>query len=77
VTCRELADFLLEYVEGGLAAEARQRFDAHLAICPDCVHYVQQYTDTIKAGRLAMADEVPPDVPDALVAAILAARRHP
>lgn len=75
MTCRDFAEFLLDYVEGTLPADARQRFDDHLAICPDCVHYLQQYRDTIAAGRLALGDELPDDVPDSLVSAILHARR--
>jgi anti-sigma factor RsiW len=74
VTCRDFADFLLDYVEGDLPAEARRRFDDHMAICPDCVRYLQHYTETIKAGRLAIADELPADVPESLVSAILEAR---
>jgi anti-sigma factor RsiW len=76
VTCRDFAAFLLDYVEGELPVEARRRFDEHLAICPDCVHYLQHYTETITAGRLAMADELPADVPEGLVTAILRARRE-
>jgi anti-sigma factor RsiW len=74
MTCRDVAEFLLEYVEGELPVEARRRFDEHMAICPDCVRYLQHYTETIKAGRLAMAEDVPADVPDELVIAILRAR---
>jgi anti-sigma factor RsiW len=77
VTCRDFAEFLLEYVEGELPAEARRRFDDHMAICPDCVQYLQHYTETIKAGRLALADDLPADVPEGLVTAILQARRGP
>jgi anti-sigma factor RsiW len=70
VTCRDFADFLLDYVEGALPGESRRRFDEHMAICSDCVQYLQHYTETIKAGRLALAD----DLPDELVSAILRAR---
>ena len=45
-----------------------------MAICPDCVQYLQHYTETVKAGRLAMADDLPEDVPDELVSAILKTR---
>jgi anti-sigma factor RsiW len=74
VTCRDFAAFLLDYVEGELPADTRRRFDAHLALCPDCVHYLHHYTGTIEASRTAMADELPADVPDDLVRAILQAR---
>ena len=74
MTCRDFADFLLDYVEGELPADTRRRFDEHVAVCADCVQYLQHYTATVKASRLAMADDLPTDVPDALVAAILKAQ---
>ena len=74
MTCRDFANFLLDYVERELPADARRRFDEHMATCPDCVQYLQHYTQTVKAGRLAMAEDLPADVPDDLVRAILEAR---
>jgi anti-sigma factor RsiW len=72
VTCREFADFLLSYVDRDLAPATRATFDAHLAVCPDCVRYLQQYLDTIAAAPLAFADDDFADVPEALVQAVLA-----
>lgn len=74
MTCRDFAEFLLDYVDGGLSADARRRFDEHMAACPDCVHYLQHYTGAVKAGRLAVADEPVTDIPEDLVQAILKAR---
>jgi anti-sigma factor RsiW len=79
VTCRELADFVMGYLDGELQADQRQRFEQHLAECPDCVRYLREYRATIRAGQEAFADadadnEVPVDMPDDLVKAILAAR---
>ena len=64
MTCRDFADFLLDYVEGELPA-GRAGVRRHMAVCPDCVHYLRHYTETVTAGRLAMADELPVDVPEA------------
>jgi anti-sigma factor RsiW len=74
VTCRDFAEFLLDYVDGQLDPASRRRFDDHIAICPDCVRYLQHYRETVKAGRLAMRDDDLPDLPEGLVAAILKAR---
>ena len=74
MTCADFAGFLLDYVEGALPTETHRRFHEHIAICPDCVQYLQHYTETIKAGRLAMAEDLPTDIPDELVRAILKAR---
>jgi anti-sigma factor RsiW len=77
VTCQQFADFLLSYVDGELAPPERAEFDAHLAICPDCVRYLSQYVDTIKATPAAFGDEAFAEAPDDLVRAILASRRSP
>lgn len=75
MTCREFADFLISYVDGGLTPATRDAFDAHLAVCPDCVHYLRQYVETIAAAPAAFADDDFATVPEALVQAIVACRR--
>jgi anti-sigma factor RsiW len=78
LTCRELIEFLMDYLDDALGADERESFAAHLAVCPDCVRYVDDYRSTVRAGRSAFADPdapTPDAVPESLVAAILAARR--
>ena len=74
--CRELAEFLLEYVGGELPEDVRAQFEVHLSRCHNCHEYLEQYQDTIKAGKVACSEEhvLPPNVPEDLVRAILAAR---
>lgn len=76
MTCRECAEFLAEYLAGELPAEVRATFEAHLAICPNCVTYLDQYQATIGAGKAACADEAADDFPEELIRAILAARKN-
>jgi anti-sigma factor RsiW len=47
MTCKELVELVTEYLDGGLLAADRVRFDAHLAECPWCVEYVAQIDRTI------------------------------
>jgi anti-sigma factor RsiW len=77
LTCRELIEFLDDYVADALAATERARFDAHLDVCPACVRYLRGYQGTLRAVALAFApDAAPPaDVPEQLVNAILASRK--
>jgi anti-sigma factor RsiW len=78
MTCRDIAEFLSDYLDNSLPEAQRAVFEAHLAECPDCVVYLQTYQETIRLGKAACAhsdDPIPPDVPDELVRAILAARR--
>jgi len=78
LTCRELIDFLAAYLDGELAPEARADFERHLSLCPACVDYLAGYRETIRLGRRACEPEgeVPQDVPQELVAAIVSARRR-
>jgi anti-sigma factor RsiW len=77
VTCRELVDFLLEYLSGTLSAAEQAAFEEHLADCPDCVAYLSTYQQTIQRSKaIAFQPDVPApdDAPEELVHAILAAR---
>jgi anti-sigma factor RsiW len=77
VTCRELADFIMAYLDGELDDGPRAAFERHLGLCPNCVEYLRQYRETVAAGRRAFADEDAPAsdaAPEALVQTILAAR---
>ena len=76
MTCRELADFIFDYESGELPDEVRARFDLHLAVCPDCVHYLNGYRATVELARATRdrAEETAA-IPDELVRAILDARR--
>lgn len=77
ITCRELIEFLDDYVDGSLAVAERERFDDHLGRCAPCVRYLRGYQGTLRAVALAARGDEPPagDVPNELIAAILAARR--
>lgn len=77
MTCRDFADFLADYLAGELPQDILASFDAHIAVCPNCVRYLAQYRETIVFGRQAFRDldaDVTSDVPEDLIAAILAAR---
>jgi anti-sigma factor RsiW len=76
VTCREFAEFAMDYLAGELPPESRQVFLRHLSRCRNCGEYLRQYRDSVRAGRLAWSspdEEVPADVPEDLVTAVMAA----
>jgi predicted anti-sigma-YlaC factor YlaD len=78
MTCKEFIEFLLEYVSGELPRSQQVLFEEHLAVCRSCVAYLSNYRDTIeltKAALCAPEEPVPDDVPEDLVAAVLAARK--
>ncbi len=78
MTCREFADFIIDYLAGELPADAREPFERHLSRCHGCHEYLAQYRNTVRAGRLAFEnpeEDVPADVPEELIKAVLAARK--
>jgi len=74
--CREFVEFLMEYLDGALAHAEQTVFERHIEDCPACVNYLRTYRETVRLGnRICAPDaEVPPDVPEELVQAILSAR---
>ncbi|HEX6813595.1 MAG TPA: zf-HC2 domain-containing protein [Planctomycetota bacterium] len=75
MTCREFTEFLDAYLAGSLPAGQGAAFERHLAVCADCVAYMDSYRRTVDACRgLRDNDQVPPEVPEELVEAILRSR---
>jgi len=77
VTCREFAEFMSDYLSGELPSDTRARFDDHLTRCANCRSYLTSFHESVKLGKYAYDDdcgELPTDVPEDLVHAILAAR---
>ena len=75
MTCRDVDQFVMDYLDGTLPLAARLSFTAHIALCSDCRRYIETYRQTIALGRAAFVEmESTPQVPDELVKAILASR---
>ena len=77
ITCREFVEFVWAYVSGELPQDQRFEFDAHMAVCPHCINYLDSYSKTIQLEKAAFEDldePIPQDMPEELVNAIVAAR---
>jgi anti-sigma factor RsiW len=76
MTCREVSDFLGDYMDGELLPDVRSRFEAHLLLCPTCAAYVRSYAEARRLARVSGSvleqQLLPEDVPEDLVTAILA-----
>jgi anti-sigma factor RsiW len=55
LTCKELVELVTAYRDGALSPRERERFEAHLAMCPPCGTYVEQMAMTVSA--LSKLDE--------------------
>ena len=70
MTCRELADLLVDFVSGELPPDHRDRVQQHLDGCTPCVHYVQTYQLTIRLGRCLPCEPMPDQLAQRLQAAL-------
>jgi anti-sigma factor RsiW len=77
MTCQEVAEFLMAYVDGEISEDRRAIFEEHLGECPDCVNYLSSYRETIQLIRETGVEspDVQDEIPEDLVRAILAARQ--
>jgi anti-sigma factor RsiW len=67
LVCKELVELVTDYLEGSLAPETRARFEAHLADCDGCTHYLAQMQQSIRiTGRLS-EDDLTPEAKDTLL----------
>jgi anti-sigma factor RsiW len=79
LTCREVVEFLMDYLDDALEPARRRTFENHLAECDECVAYLRHYEETVRLGKVAFADvdaAADEQLPRGLVDAILAARRR-
>ncbi|PRQ05348.1 hypothetical protein ENSA5_03380 [Enhygromyxa salina] len=81
ISCREVSEFLLAYIERDLDEDAQAEFDRHLERCPPCVHYLDSYRDTVSLvhacgrGELDAEERRRHAPPEDLIQAILRAKR--
>jgi len=79
LNCHQCMDFLADYLDDALPTEQKKVFERHLKLCPQCVTYIESYKECIQLGKACChceTDEIPPEVPEGLVKAILSARRE-
>lgn len=71
LTCRQLIDFIVDYVAGELDDDSRAAFERHLQSCSSCQSYLESYRTTLQLARTLTDDEPAEGVPEELVQAIL------
>ena len=80
LTCRQVEQFLLDYLEGQVSPWTWCKFRYHLFLCDDCRQYLRDYRTAMALGRRIFAnpeDEAASKVPDEILAAILKVRTPP
>jgi hypothetical protein len=82
LTCREISEFLLGYLERDLDEQVLAEFDTHLQRCPPCGHYLESYRETVELVRRCGKVECDAEAkakwqapPEDLIQAILKAKK--
>jgi anti-sigma factor RsiW len=79
LACIELANMILDYVDGDLNEDQRRGIEQHLEVCEGCRAALDQFQTVIRlAGRLTAADVARIDAldRDRLMVTLRAARRR-
>jgi anti-sigma factor RsiW len=79
ITCKEFENFILDYLDDELPSLQRTRFERHIRLCRECKQYLQAYRRTIEVSSAVLSapeTQVPDDVPEDLIKAILKARKN-
>lgn len=74
MNCREVIEFLADYIEGELAPRVSAEFERHLSICASCTAYLASYRETIVVARIVETQSLPDEAPEELIEAILRSR---
>jgi len=61
LSCSEIVEIVTDYVEGTIDPDLRAAFDAHLAGCDGCTHYLEQIEATIRLVGTIEPDELSPE----------------
>ncbi len=72
LTCKQLDDFLVDFLDGNLPFRQKLSMHMHLGLCKECRDYVRDYERAVALGRKACSQqEEVTEVPEALVQAVL------
>jgi len=76
-TCREMAEWVSEYVDGELAASLREAIDRHCGDCPPCEAFVRTLARTVELIRARPQEPLSPERLQALSNALRRAADPP
>lgn len=62
LTCRDVIDLLMEYLEESLLPESVAEFERHLQDCAPCLAYLRTYRRTRTLVGQAARVEMPPEL---------------
>ncbi len=68
LTCKEITEFVTDYLEGRMPFTRRLKFCLHLGMCDRCRAYLRQMKMTVRTLGKLPDEPIPPDVREELLA---------
>ena len=68
LTCRQMTEIIIDYLEGRMLLRDRARFQLHLGMCKHCRRYLKQMKLSVDVLGAMQPEPVPDDVMDFLLA---------
>jgi anti-sigma factor RsiW len=65
--CKEIVEFLGDYLEGDLDPNTSKALEKHLEGCPPCIAFLNTYRGTVDAARRIQEVSIPPELHDRLL----------
>jgi len=75
-SCRDMVEYLSDYVDGDLDAALRDMIEAHGGKCPPCRAFIRTLSATVLAVRALPREPLDPRSRRALLQALRAARQQ-
>ena len=66
ISCQQLIEYCLDYLEGDLPDDEQLRFRRHLGQCSDCVTFFETYRRTPELSREILSTSIPQAVKDSV-----------
>ena len=66
ISCQQLIDFCLDYIEGDLPEGEWSAFRRHLGHCSDCVNFFETYRRTPEISREVLRTQIPTSVKESV-----------
>ena len=74
MNCRDMVDYLSDYLDGELDASIRMTIETHNGECPPCRAFVKTLRRTVEMVRASPCEPLPPALRQALYDALRKAR---
>lgn len=66
LSCQKVVERLLDYIDGALSDEERQKLERHFKLCPPCREFLRQYRCLPELCERALRQSMPDEAVDRL-----------